>query len=580
MILNKEKFRFNMEERHLHHLSASDVPISAVTVFNDRAEVTRRDIAVQLQSGMNEVILENVSKQIIPASIRVEGHGVALIHEVQLATTKMSSNETRPPRIKALDDELKKLEDEFYILQDKERVLWQKVETLDKITEQIGRAALKSSHDKPFSFSDDAINGVSKFFAFYEKNSLETRTRHRDASKQTKDVEEKLNKVKGEIDAFERGDKSCRNISVILEHKGAESERTVLLTISYQVTCASWFPTYDIRVQSDKENEHNMKLSYFGTIRQNTGEDWNNVNVVLSTAIPALGGHIPKLGTLQAEFKKVVPPSIKAAPYAAKRPMMALCATSESFMYDEMEVEPMVAEAKRDTLSTTFNIERPNTIPSDNSEHRITIAVLSFELFLLHETVPVKNPTAFLTAIVRNNSSYPLLRGRASIYFNNSFVCQSIIKAVSPNERFICSLGRDAEVKVTYKPLSQFTEQSGLIAKSLCRVHDQRIVIKNNKASDILLTVKEQIPKSTNEKMKIKLFSPEIIENVKISEKKPHDVLELPKIGAVLNEDHNLEWTLNLKSGEEKELVVKWCIEYPSTETIEFHEEFSRRTVC
>ena len=41
---------------------------------------------------------------------------------------------------------------------------------------------------------------------------------------------------------------------------------------------------------------------YYGEISQSTGEDWKNVYVSLSTAIPAAGGEPPKLETLKASL--------------------------------------------------------------------------------------------------------------------------------------------------------------------------------------------------------------------------------------------------------------------------------------
>jgi hypothetical protein len=44
--------------------------------------------------------------------------------------------------------------------------------------------------------------------------------------------------------------------------------------------------------------------------------------------------------------------------------------------------------------------------------------------------------------------------------------------------------------------------------------------------------------------------------------------------GAQLNADHNLEWTLPIDGGKEVEMVVKWEVEHPPTETVEFKEKY------
>ena len=41
--------------------------------------------------------------------------------------------------------------------------------------------------------------------------------------------------------------------------------------------------------------EPGVELSYFGIVRNGTGEDWNDVSLTLSTARPNIGGAAPEL---------------------------------------------------------------------------------------------------------------------------------------------------------------------------------------------------------------------------------------------------------------------------------------------
>ena len=75
-------------------------------------------------------------------------------------------------------------------------------------------------------------------------------------------------------------------------------------------------------------------------------------------------------------------------------------------------------------ISTVFEIIRPTTIPSDSSEHRVTIAVVDLQPKLLHVTVPCKESNVYLLASLKNETEYPFLAGQAAIYFENSFVAK------------------------------------------------------------------------------------------------------------------------------------------------------------
>lgn len=57
-------------------------------------------------------------------------------------------------------------------------------------------------------------------------------------------------------------------ISIFLSVKESAD---IQLLVSYVVSNSSWTPKYDIRVSSD---DRVMQVTYFGMVKQNTGEDW------------------------------------------------------------------------------------------------------------------------------------------------------------------------------------------------------------------------------------------------------------------------------------------------------------------
>ncbi|VDK43459.1 unnamed protein product, partial [Cylicostephanus goldi] len=221
-------------------------------------------------------------------------------------------------------------------------------------------------------------------------------------------------------------------------------------------------------------------------------------------------------------------------------------------------------------LSTEFVVAKPAAIPSDGAEHKVTIGIVDVEPILVHECVPSKNTSAFLTASAVNNSDLPFLAGETSVYLNNSFVSKvsGTISNVSPGERFSCSLGVDTALRIEYKPVKKYHEQTGLISKSSSTVHDQLITIKNTRNDPVLLTLKEPIPRSTDEKIKVchlLTFAEDLT-----------DAAETPRQGAKMK-GSILEWTLSIRAGMASELHVKWAIDHPANETVQFIERPSKK---
>lgn len=73
----------------------------------------------------------------------------------------------------------------------------------------------------------------------------------------------------------------------------SEDNCSVDMFLSYQVDEAQWTPFYDVRVKTSDSNK--FEINYFATVVQQTGEDWDDVELFLSTAKPRSGGYLPEL---------------------------------------------------------------------------------------------------------------------------------------------------------------------------------------------------------------------------------------------------------------------------------------------
>ncbi len=73
--------------------------------------------------------------------------------------------------------------------------------------------------------------------------------------------------------------------------------------ITYLVKEARWFPTYDIRA---KNIQSPIGITYKANVIQQSGEDWDNVELTVSTANPNEGGARPLIKPWILGFNNVV----------------------------------------------------------------------------------------------------------------------------------------------------------------------------------------------------------------------------------------------------------------------------------
>lgn len=549
-------------------------------VFTDRAEI-RRLVKVSLKSGVNEVVLKNLCKTMAQGSIRVEGRGNAIIHDVVIKNVSRLPTEADPPKITNLKAAILEEKNRLQKITDRGTVVQKCVDNLDKVFEQVGGGLVNPPKDGVASLNEGTLESLTNFFQFYGSNSELYREKLRSVEAGHREQQEKVSKLENELRALMHNlneEAFSHTATITLEcTEDLEAE----LNVVYQVLDASWHPSYDIRVDTEKPS---MSITYFGKIRQFTKEDWTSAPLVLSTAQPCLAGRIPDLGTLEATFRR---PEVQhyqtrsmnasASLFGARGPQNRRAETLG--FSDEVTLAPPMAvavasEITQNTLSTEFKILREATIPHGTDEHKVTIGVVTLTPKLVHESVPSKNAAAFLTASAVNTSQLALLAGFSSVYLNNAFVATSHLKNVSPGERLTCSLGVDTAIRVEYKPAKKYHEEGGYITKHSANVTEQTISIKNTRNEQpVLLTVKHAIPRSTDEKIRVKLVSPAAT---------PYDAEKAgteaensePVEGAKFNSSNHLEWTIKLAPSSSKDLIIKYVVEHPKDETVQYQENF------
>jgi hypothetical protein len=67
-----------------------------------------------------------------------------------------------------------------------------------------------------------------------------------------------------------------------------------------------------------------------------------------------------------------------------------------------MAMKTVDHQAESHVLSTTFTVPQKKTVPSDNTEHKVTIATLNLTPVLHFDCVPSKNPSVSYTLIIVN----------------------------------------------------------------------------------------------------------------------------------------------------------------------------------
>lgn len=506
-----------------------DAPIADVTVYPDRAVVTRA-ASTDLSSGINEVTIPGLTANLVDDSLQVmvRGDGKLTLLDVRSATG--FSAPAGIERLQPLLDRETELEAEIEKTNQRLAVFQQQREFLAGIEK--AATAPRTEGDLP------NLQEWADLMTFFEERLTDLLPRIHEADMEKVELEEELKAVQRQI-AQTRGAERTSVKNAVVRISADEPVRNVEISISYVVMNAGWQPNYNLRVASA---DRSIRLDYQAMVRQQTGEDWSDVALTLSTARPSLGGTPPELGLWRVEEVRPVPPPV---PLLQSRAKEAMPADALAFGRVTSEAADMAKVAVEESL-TAVNLRVPSrvVIPADGQPHRVGISGTELVGEFYYTAVPKLSPHAFLQSRVTYEGEAPLLPGNASILMDGNLIGQSRIERVDPREEFDVSLGVDEAIQIERKLLRRLVEPRGLINKSVRTRFEFLTTVTNNRPTAERIVIRDHLPVSQHERIEVKA--------VELSGGKPEE-----------GKPGHYRWELDLAPREKVELPLTFTIEHP-----------------
>lgn len=518
--------------------------ITSVTVYPDRA-MTTRTASLTLKQGSYLVSFDNLPALIQDDSVRVEGKGSAGVTIVGMEVKRVFLEQSGEKRIKEIDDEIRNLERQSGALDSKKAGLASQKAFLESIRVAWGdRISKELAIGRPTSAELlDASSFVGSGVTRVEEQSLDI-----EAAKQLiKEKIDALRRQRNEASGSRR--KESKSVQVSLE---VSREGNFSLNLSGVTPQAGWEPAYDVRLAQDGKT---AGLTFRALVRQQTGEDWKDVELNLSTSRPSAGGAPPELYPWRVSFYHPMPmaaPMMAApAPVRAKKSARVMNEALEYGMVESKQnaapAEYLTAQLSSEQTSVSFRVPRPVDVPSDNTQHDNVIAIEQLPVSLEFLAIPKLSPFVFLKSEIINRASYPLLPGRVNIFTGNTFTGSSQLKKVASGEKFDLFFGTDDQVIVKREELKQHKE-AGLFGKNRMS-YRYRIEVANFRGEEQTVTIRDQLPLAGDNEIKVTLDEPSI---------KPDEI----------KDDGRLTWKLPLKAGEKREMTFGIIVEYPKEREI------------
>ena len=254
-----------------------ETKIEKVTVFLDGAQV-ERTTKTNLTNGKQELIFNNISPSIDKQSIQVKADNNAVTVLSVIHQQNFLKEQQKQDEIKEIEN-LKEAQLEKIALQKNILSVYKQEEDLMVKNQQIGGA---NNGLKAADLKDAADFQRSRLTEIYQKQM--------EASRILKKLDVDLLKINKQLAHLKQNAETAT--SEIHVTVNTSEAATAQFTVSYLVKQAGWFPTYDIRV---KDVSSPIKMDYKANVIQNSGEDWKDIKLFLSTGNPNENGTKPNL---------------------------------------------------------------------------------------------------------------------------------------------------------------------------------------------------------------------------------------------------------------------------------------------
>lgn len=571
-------------------------------MYQDQAEITRELEINSLTLGEQYIAIEGASTSLKVESIRATGKGDASVLEVSFRTEgkevvdpSVDQQEQERQRtaweaqIAELTGKRKEIGAARELLNESQNFLESYVRTVSRVGGEGNTRVLGTLLDKK------TLANVQHFSTFYTSQLATTDERRTLLEKESKEVDTRITELRRKINQLKpaKKHKVVREIIVLLQGHKEGSKAT--LSLHYVVSNVQWNAQYDIRVMS---KDNTVELTYFALVTQSTNELWRNVDLSLSTATPSSKHAPPNLAAMvlqrqqqvysqhyyggmergmeleESRYDSLQCENLKCERYSecdSKVQRRAMPSSFSAPLPPPPEMAVAKSTAQQGATSSTFNIERPSTIPSDKEPHKVTIGVIKLgNCKCEYITVPCMDQNAYLKVKATNTSDFTFLAGPMSVFFDNNYVAKSKLPTVSPSEEFEAFLGQDEAVKVEYKIPQKFRETKGIIINTTNKQRTQnKIVIKNNKQTKISLVVKDRFPESGTKDVVVKLLEPDFkdkqkLANVPLDKNNKADLIKLDNVMK------HIDWELELAPNQKVTIGFTVELEWPSSKQIQF----------
>ncbi|MFD1883767.1 DUF4139 domain-containing protein [Paracoccus pacificus] len=470
----------------------ASAPITKVTLYPNGASVTRQ-ISLTIPTGTHEVVLPGLPQGTDPGTLRIAAEGVT-VGAVSAQTSRALPDESaESDAVIAARAEVRRLEQ---ALRDRDAVAQGHRVRAEAAREQA--AFLRDLAKGERTIAEGDIVALSQAVGAAILTALET-AQAADLEAQKADVGREddlriLGQAQARLTALTEDNRDGVALVMTVSSTGAPAT----IDVTSAITDAGWSPVYDLRLTRFGVEKPALDVERGLMVVQNSGEDWQGVDLTLSTSRPAGQSNAPDPWPVEA---RIIPRDDGVV-------MESGGATAKS-MADapNLEVAPVVARDAAESVmygaTVAYHYPTPVNIRSGADALRLKLDTLAMTPEVYAKAVPRTETSAYLTAETPNSSGQVLLPGPASLYVDGVLSGTQDLPLTAAGDDMELGFGPIDGITLRRDLPEQSEGERGILSSSNGRQETAVLTVKNLTDEDWPVRVLDRVPYSTQDALKI-----------------------------------------------------------------------------
>ena len=509
--------------------------VKHVTIFAEDAQLTRSKY-VELKKGENILRFTGLELDIQSHTIQISGSSGN--QDISIISTEFLKEKIIKTSIEKaitnVKDSIKDLTDDITLLNYQIKNL--------KEEKAIILAHAKVEYHKEI----DYINLLDNLIKYYRKSTFEVdKLMLNLEQKKAIKVSDKT-KVESRLRHLSRENK----MGIISTKIYAENATNQTLKLTYMVSGVSWTPFYDIKSSGTNKP---LEVSSKATIQQNTGIDWKNVDLTLSTKKPIALGTIPSIHPWILHFRRSYKTYSKTNQIIDQRAISNThipLNNSINLPKEGLQLQANTFKnATNHMVNRVFKSRLKYNISGKNGSAVMELNRFDMESKYKYYAIPKYDQNVYLVANIHRHDQYDLIPAFANIFLEGLYMGKLFINPEVIHSSLELMLGKDSEIIVDRRKVKQDQEkQFRITGNTRTTSIEIELLVKNRKKSDIEMVIKDQLPVSREKDI--------LVTPLKISK------AELDSTSGTLT------WKNKIPSLKSTKYIIKYEVQHPKNKPI------------